>query len=58
MWRLADRIARTVSDFTIGTVIVVAHVALASRGAQRGHRHMEPQPLTDGTRTWRSQISP
>jgi hypothetical protein len=31
MWGLADRIAKTISDVTIGTVIVLVHVALADR---------------------------
>ena len=35
MWDFATRIVRTVSDVTVGTVIVMVHVALAERQAQR-----------------------
>jgi hypothetical protein len=35
MWTLADRLAKTVSDFTVGTVIVLAHVTLANREINR-----------------------
>ena len=38
MWTLADRIARTVADMTVGTVIVFVHVALADREADRSRR--------------------
>ena len=31
MWNLADRIVKTVSDVTVGTVIVLVHVVLADR---------------------------
>jgi len=31
MWSLADRMVRAVSDVTVGTVIVLVHVALADR---------------------------
>jgi hypothetical protein len=31
MWTLADRVVKAVSDVTIGTVIVLVHVALADR---------------------------
>ena len=31
MWSLADRVVKAVSDVTIGTVIVLVHVALADR---------------------------
>lgn len=53
-----DRIARTVSDLTIGTVIVLAHVTLANREAKRKREPHQPTSLRDGTRVWRSQISP
>ena len=29
MWGAADRFTKTLSDFTVGTVIVLVHVALA-----------------------------
>jgi len=31
MWRLADRTVKAVADLTVGTVIVLVHVALADR---------------------------
>jgi len=31
MWRLADRAVKAVADVTVGTVIVLVHVALADR---------------------------
>ena len=31
MWSLADRLVKAVSDVTVGTVIVLVHVALADR---------------------------
>jgi hypothetical protein len=45
MWNLADRVVKAVSDVTVGTVIVLVHVALADRSrraksfttAQRTH---------------------
>jgi hypothetical protein len=31
MWSFADRLVKAVSDVTVGTVIVLVHVALADR---------------------------
>lgn len=31
MWSWADRMVKTISDATVGTVIVLVHVALAER---------------------------
>jgi hypothetical protein len=31
MWSWADRMVKTISDVTVGTVIVLVHVALADR---------------------------
>jgi hypothetical protein len=31
MWSFADRVVKAVSDVTVGTVIVLLHVALADR---------------------------
>ena len=31
MWSLADRVVKAVSNVTVGTVIVLVHVALAER---------------------------
>jgi len=31
MWSLADRVVKAVSNVTLGTVIVLVHVALAER---------------------------
>ena len=57
MWTLADRIVKAVSDVTIGTVIVLAHVTLAKREASRQRAPLD-QTLPDGSRVWRTQISP
>ena len=35
MWNLADRVVKAVSDVTVGTVIVLVHVALADRSKLR-----------------------
>lgn len=35
MWTLADRVVKAVSDVTVGTVIVLFHVALADRNKSR-----------------------
>jgi hypothetical protein len=35
MWSLADRMVKAVSDVTVGTVIVLVHVALADRTARK-----------------------
>jgi hypothetical protein len=35
MWSFADRVVKTVSDVTVGTVIVLVHVALADRRARQ-----------------------
>jgi hypothetical protein len=55
MWSLADRVGKTISDLTIGTVIVLVHVALAER---RSGRSVLVRSKIDGTRVRRSQISP
>jgi len=57
MWHLVDRLARSVEDATIGTVIVIAHVALADRARAR-RAPVAPTVDVAGTRVWRSQISP
>ncbi len=38
MWRLADRAMKAVTDVTVGTVIVLVHVALADRKSARALR--------------------
>jgi len=35
MWTFADRVVKAVSDVTVGTVIVLLHVALADRSKTR-----------------------
>jgi hypothetical protein len=35
MWNLADRVVKAVSDVTVGTVIVLFHVALADRTSNK-----------------------
>lgn len=57
MWTLADRFAKTFSDYTIGTAIVLAHVVLANRETSRS-RELQREAMRDGTRVWRTQISP
>lgn len=37
MWSLADRVVKAVSDATVGTVIVLVHVALADRARMRSN---------------------
>jgi len=39
MWTWADRFVKAVSDVTVGTVIVLVHVALADRERRK------PQPV-------------
>jgi hypothetical protein len=38
MWTLADRVVKAVSDATVGTVIVLVHVALADRSRKAQSR--------------------
>jgi hypothetical protein len=40
MWRFADRAVKAVADMTVGTVIVLVHVALADRKSAR-QRHLD-----------------
>jgi hypothetical protein len=40
MWKAADRIVKLVSDLTVGTVIVLVHVALADRESSRSNRSL------------------
>ena len=35
MWNIADRVVKAVSNVTVGTVIVLVHVALADRARKR-----------------------
>ncbi|MGN6104142.1 MAG: hypothetical protein ACTHU0_03490 [Kofleriaceae bacterium] len=44
MWSLADRVVKAVSDVTVGTVIVLVHVALADRRSEV-RRRSEPRRL-------------
>jgi hypothetical protein len=46
MWSLADRVVKAVSDVTVGTVIVLVHVALADRNHRRRLAAGESQPAT------------
>ena len=41
MWSLADRMVKAVSDITVGTVIVLVHVALADRTARKHPPRMQ-----------------
>ena len=38
MWGVADRMMKMFADLTVGTVIVLVHVALADRQAARTNR--------------------
>jgi hypothetical protein len=38
MWTLADRMVKAVSNATVGTVIVLVHVALADRQRKQRRR--------------------
>jgi hypothetical protein len=46
-----DRIASAVSDFTLGTAIVLAHVVLAERTRAREQRQLErgTEPIARGS---------
>ena len=44
MWGVADRMMKMLADLTVGTVIVLVHVALADREAARSNRAL----LTSG----------
>lgn len=43
MWNLADRVVKAVSDVTVGTVIVLVHVALADRRRKASTATVRPQ---------------
>jgi hypothetical protein len=43
MWNLANRVVKTVSDMTVGTVIVLFHVALAEREHERRAKERRAQ---------------
>jgi hypothetical protein len=46
MWSLADRVVKAVSDVTVGTVIVLFHVAMADRARlRREDPHLQPRRL-------------
>jgi hypothetical protein len=42
MWNWADRVVKAVSDVTVGTVIVLVHVALAERNRRPPERPLPP----------------
>ena len=44
MWTFADRVVKAVSDVTVGTVIVLVHVALADRQLAKTRKQLEPIP--------------
>jgi len=43
MWSWADRMVKVVSNVTVGTVIVLVHVALADRHRRSTHPDAPPQ---------------
>ena len=51
------RFVETVSDLTVGTVIVLVHVALAERDAKRP-RATSPDAASARRRPWRSSLGP
>ena len=44
MWSWADRMVKAVSDVTVGTVIVLVHIALADRNNRRAGQPVLPPP--------------
>ncbi len=44
MWSFADRVVKAVSDVTVGTVIVLVHVAMADRRAREA-RSLAERPV-------------
>ena len=44
MWSWADRMVKTISDVTVGTVIVLVHVALADRNRRPMQQILPPPP--------------
>lgn len=54
MWSFANRFTKTISDVTVGTVIVLVHVALADREQARrksfAHAHEDPDHIPEHQR--------
>jgi hypothetical protein len=48
MWSFADRVVKAVSDVTVGTVIVLVHVAMADRKAREA-RLMSERPRSQAS---------
>lgn len=46
MWNLADRVVKAVSDVTVGTVIVLVHVALADRNRRNTEQRVQRVRVT------------
>jgi hypothetical protein len=44
MWSWADRMVKAVSNITVGTVIVLVHVALADRDRRKPQPVLPPAP--------------
>ena len=51
MWNWADRMVKAVSDVTVGTVIVLVHVALAERNRRLALPAVPPRPQARANRT-------
>lgn len=45
MWSFADRVVKAVSDVTVGTVIVLVHVAMADRKTREMRGTREPREM-------------
>lgn len=50
MWNWADRMVKAVSDVTVGTVIVLVHVALAERNRRLALPAVRPAPQVSANR--------
>ncbi|HEY3808169.1 MAG TPA: hypothetical protein VGL61_36570 [Kofleriaceae bacterium] len=51
---VAERVRAAVADVTVGIAALVG----AARGKSRGPRELDQTTLRDGSRAWRTQISP
>ena len=47
MWDLLERVRRSVSDATFGTIIVIVHVAMAERSRSRKSGHIDAMAKRD-----------
>jgi hypothetical protein len=45
MWTLTNRVVRSISDLTVGTVIVLVHIALAERENRMSRERLQRQSV-------------